>query len=508
MYRVPMLSLIDRRLNALTMYRMVLYGLLALAAVAIVLGVTGVLSYGAWSLIASLAIALGMSYASNHVFSALWKVPVNSESAAITGLILFFLFSPIVQPVDVGALALACVLAMASKFVLAFRGKHLFNPAAFAAASLGLTPLGGPIWWIGSASLLPAALIVGLLVVRKIRRAGMFVACVLASTVTIMAFDALQGTLSVDTLVQHLLSWPIVFFASIMVTEPLTTPPRRNERLAYGAFVGALSSWPIVLGPVFLTPELALLVGNLYSYAVGMRRRLLLRLREQRLIARDTYEYVFDVAPPLRFLPGQYLEWTLPHVRPDTRGNRRYFTIASSPTEDGVRLGVKIGKERSSFKETLLAMKPGDTLYAGQTAGDFVLPRDPTRKLVFMAGGIGITPFRSMIAYLLDRQEQRDIVLFYGSRTVEDVAYGDLLAQAAQRIGLRTVSVLMQPPEGDTTTPTTVDATLIAAEVPDYRERTFYLSGPTGMVDAYKKILVDMGVRRAHIKTDYFPGFA
>lgn len=509
MHALPIAPLraVDRFLNGITMYRTVLYGLLVLAAAAVAMSFLGIITYDGWAVSLLLFLAVGTCFAVNAALARLMRVPANSESWLITALILFFLFSPILGPGDAVAIVLASLVAMGSKYVLAWRGKHVFNPAAFAAAVLGLAGWGYPVWWVGTPALLPFALVVGLPIVRKIRRFPLFLACVGSSIAVVILLGYQSGMDAWESTVQHLLSWPIVFFASVMVTEPLTMPPRRGQQMLYGGIVGALSSWPIVLGPVFFTPELVLLLGNLYAYAVSLRRRLKLVLREKRVVARDTYEYAFTVDPPLRFLPGQYLEWTLPHARADGRGNRRYFTIASSPTERDVLLGVKIGPERSSFKETLLAMEPGGVLWAGQLGGDFVLPRRRAEKLAFLAGGIGITPFRSMIKHLIDTGDRRDVVLFYGARSVEDLAYRDVLRDAERAFGLRVVYVLKDDVPGAATV-RALDEASVRTHVPDYRERTFYISGPVAMVDAYKETLRAMGVHRTRIVTDYFPGFA
>ena len=164
------------------------------------------------------------------------------------------------------------------------------------------------------------------------------------------------------------------------------------------------------------------------------------------------YDFIF-AKPHLKFEPGQYLEWTLGHERTDSRGNRRYFTIASSPTEPNLRLGVKFYDNPSSFKKKMLAMEPGDEIMAGQLAGDFILPRDPEKKLVFIAGGIGITPFRSMVKYLMDRGEKRLIALLYSNRTVSEIAYRDVFDEGARMIGLKTIYAITgageTPPEGN-----------------------------------------------------------
>jgi ferredoxin-NADP reductase len=148
---------------------------------------------------------------------------------------------------------------------------------------------------------------------------------------------------------------------------------------------------------------------------------------------------------------------------------------------------------------------------ASQLAGDFVLPRNKRAKLAFMAGGIGITPFRSMVRALLDQNEMREITVLYSNRTAQEVVYADVLEEARERLGIKTVYTLTDANsvplswKGETGR---VDAEMIAKTVPDYRERTFYLSGPRSLVVGFEEVLRGIGVPKSRIKTDFFPGFA
>jgi ferredoxin-NADP reductase len=146
-------------------------------------------------------------------------------------------------------------------------------------------------------------------------------------------------------------------------------------------------------------------------------------------------------------------------------------------------------------------MRPGDTITAGQLAGEFTLPKDPRQKLAFIAGGIGITPFRSMIKDLIDRGEKRDAILFYSNRSADEVAYRDVFDDAKQKINMKTIYPITEG--GNRLT-----ADTIKKEIPDYGERVFYISGTHAMTNSFEKILREMGIPRAHIKTDFFPGFA
>ena len=203
------------------------------------------------------------------------------------------------------------------------------------------------------------------------------------------------------------------------------------------------------------------------------------------------------------------MEFTLAHPRPDSRGNRRYFTLASSPTEENLRLGVRFYPEGSSFKRALSRLDNRTTVLAGQVAGDFTLPKDSAQKLVFIAGGIGITPFRSMLKYLIDTKEPRDIGLFYANKTAAEIAYADILTQAQTLLGIRVFYTLTDTeaiPRNWRGLTGRINASMIGKLVSDYQERTFYLSGPPDMVRETERILKDMQVNPKQIKKDFFPG--
>src|SRR3989338_7921788 len=87
--------------------------------------------------------------------------------------------------------------------------------------------------------------------------------------------------------------------------------------------------------------ESALVLGNVFSYLVSPKEKLILKLKEKIKIAQNTYDFVFPIRQKLKFQPGQYMEWTLPAQKNDSRGQRRHFTIASSPTEQEIKIGVK-----------------------------------------------------------------------------------------------------------------------------------------------------------------------
>ena len=505
-----MTGMIDGVLNRVTMYRLVLYYLALLVVAAMVLGFAGMVPADPVALATSLALVTGVCWLTNRAFGFLLDLPLNTESVYITALILVLIMPPATPASLLGmaGLALASLVAIASKFVLVVGRRHIFNPVAIGVVVSALALNQPAIWWVGgNSSLLPLVLAGGLLVTRKVQRFEMIGVYILSNLAALLATTppAMYGMALHDTLI----SSPLFFAGFAMLTEPLTAANGPRSRLIYGAIVGALSSPNVSVGGFYLTPEIAFLVGNLYAFAADPRGRVKLALLRVENAAAGCYDYVFSPDRRISFRPGQYLEWTLGIPTPDSRGNRRPFTIASAPTESEIRLGIKFYPEPSAFKRHLSQMQPGDVIYGARVAGSFTLPKDAREKLVFIAGGIGITPFRSMVQDLRDRGEARPIILLYGCKNWSEVAYQDVFKSAEEELGLRAVYVLAAGSGGGSAAHSgLIDKDLIQREVPDMAERTFYISGPRAMVIAFERTLRALGIPRSRIKLDYFPGFA
>lgn len=493
------------------MYRLVLYYLIFLLAVALALGYEGILPYSPSSLALTALALLVYSWAANTLFAGIFKVPANAESVYITALILALIISP-AKPAgflaSVPFLIWASVWAMGSKFIANIGGKHIFNPAAFAVALTALTISQSASWWVGSPAMLPAVLIGGLLVIRKVRRFDAVIAFTAGALLTIFLLTVGKGN-TILTLQRSIISSPLIFFAAIMLTEPLTMPPERNSRIVYGFLIGWMFAPETHLDSFYFTPELALLAGNLYSYVVSPKGRHALKLLAKQEAGQNIYNFLFAAPKGLAFKPGQYMEWTMPLKRGDSRGNRRFLTLASSPTEKNLLLGVKFYPDPSRFKQELGDMDIGGEIIGGQLSGDFVLPESREKKLVFVAGGIGITPFRSMLKYLIDRNEKRPIVTLYSNRQFNEIVYTDVLEEARQKLGINTfyaLTDLKQIPEGWQGQKGHFNPGFVARAVPDFKEREFYISGSHNMVTGFKELLLGLGVHRIQIKTDFFPG--
>jgi ferredoxin-NADP reductase/Na+-translocating ferredoxin:NAD+ oxidoreductase RnfD subunit len=504
-----MMKPIDYMIDRVTMYRLVLYVLIGMVVMGVILAYFKLLSFSPVSLVLSTLFLVFTCWAMNAVLAYVFEVPANIESSYLTALILALIVDPAQSPAAFVFLGWVAILAMSSKYILAIYKKHIFNPAAIAVVITSFVLGESASWWIGTTWMLPIVLLGGLLVARKLRQTDMVLSFCAAAFISVCVVTLVQGRNVFTEMKQLLVLSPLFFFAFIMLTEPLTAPPTRNLRRLYGILTGILFIPQLHIGSIYSAPELALVVGNVFSYLVSPKRKFVLKLHKKIKMGPGITDFVFKSPQKLAFVPGQYMEFTLAHAHPDSRGNRRYFTLASSPTENLMHLGVRFYDQGSSFKRAMLSMNARTNIVAAQIAGDFTLPSDPRQKLVFIAGGIGITPFRSMLKYLLDMQERRDIILFYVNKTADEIAYKDVLGAAHTKLGVKTFYTLTDTtsvPRNWSGLVGRINEQLLLRAIPDYEERTYYLSGPPDMVRAYEHVLKNMGVGRDQIKTDFFPG--
>lgn len=495
------MKLIDDFLNNITMYRLVLYFLILLGGVGLVYSLFNVLPYDPLTFVFSFAFILFVSWVANWIFAKVYEAPRNVESVWISGLILGLIVTPPKTLHEVIFVGWIATLTMASKYIFAIGKKHIFNPVALAAVLTAIFIKGSASWWVGTPAMLPIVAIGGFLVIRKIRRWDMAFSFLGFAFFTTLIGGLLAGTNLITLFQRSVLDLPTIFFVSIMLTEPLTTPPTRGLRIAYGGLVGFLFSPYFHLGSFYTTPEIALVLGNIFSYLVSPKYKLMLTLRKRIQLTQDTFDFVFSSDKPVKFTPGQYMEFTFDHPSPDDRGNRRYLSLASSPTEQEIRLGIKFGNPPSSYKRGLLSLNPNQKIVASQLIGDFTLPKDSAKKLALIAGGIGITPYRSMLKYMIDTNQRRDIVVIYTASGQDEFVYQDVLNEAQSKLGIKVDYV-------DTKTQGHMDMNKMMTVVPDFLSRTFYVSGSHRVVSAFEDILRSLNVPSSQVITDYFPGFA
>lgn len=508
----PLGSRLDTALGRLTMYRLVLWVLAVLAGYSMLLDLLGWLSFGLPEMLAHLALCLGLTYGSNRALAALFRVQPHGESSLITGLLLYFLFWPTqfsggLRLLDLAGVALACVLASASKYALAWRGRHIFNPAAAGAFFAGLTGLNIATWWAATPAMLWLVLPGVLLVLYRVRKLLMATVFIVVA-VSIVAVELLRSGFALgEALWQPLAQRPVLFFVGFMLTEPLTLPPRRWQQLALAAVVGLLFAVPYNLGFIANSPELALLAGNALAFAAGQRGGVRLRFAGSRPLTPTTTEFLFRPERPVRFSPGQYLELHLPSDRAagkhDGKGRRRVFSLTSSPASPVLRIGVRTAEPLSSAKRSLLALEPGAELSATTVGGDFVLPRDPAAPVLLIAAGIGITPFLAQLAAGAARE--RDVVLLYLARNAAELAYTEELQHSGARILARLADGSVPPSFIQDAGPGRIDGTTLKALVPDIADRTVLVSGSPASVRSLRAAARAAGARRVHV--DSFAGY-
>jgi ferredoxin-NADP reductase len=206
---------------------------------------------------------------------------------------------------------------------------------------------------------------------------------------------------------------------------------------------------------------------------------------------------------PIKFIAGQYLELYLPHEPMDNRGSRRWFTISSSPSEPRVALTMRLPEQPSSFKQTLRTLRVGSTVTLSDPLGDFVLPKDRSIPLVFVAAGTGCTPYASMIKWLVERDEVRDIHLIYATSEPDAFLFHDVW-QAYKP--LRLSRMVSRAPDtwrehiGHLNTPRVLES--LQAK----QDSLLYLAGAQSLIEPLYIALLDH-LPRSQILLDYFPGY-
>lgn len=470
------------------------FGLISIIAVSALLNILYDFGVSSVGIVISFFILSFVCYGFNLLLGYIFKAPTNAESSVITALILVCILPPPTTINRALALAAAGVIAMASKYIFAIHKSHIFNPAVLAAFTVSISGILPVTWWIVSPAMLPFVLILGVLVIRKVRRIEMFLVFAVVAALVMLLVNPGDVTAE-QTLKNLLLSWPLVFFGVIMLTEPYTTPTGRYYRNLYAGLVGVLFASQLSIGSFDTSPEFALLAGNLFAFIVTPKKKVVLTLKTKRRLSPNVTGFEFTTQNKLSHSPGQYLETTLSQNKIDVRGNRRTFTIASSPTEDTVQLGIKFYEPGSTFKQDFAKLQLGGKIVAGNVGGDFILPKDKSVSLVFIAGGIGITPFRSMVKYLIDTNQKRSIELLYLVNSKKDAVYQDIFDEA-KKIGM-TTHIETKPLEEEAL------KKYVVAET----KQIFYISGPPAMVRTYKKSLKNLGMKHRAIKTDLFLGY-
>lgn len=231
-------------------------------------------------------------------------------------------------------------------------------------------------------------------------------------------------------------------------------------------------------------------------------------LKSREEIAKGTELFTFDLlGKEISFTPGQFIFVTIPNLLyPDDRGGRRQFSITNTPTQKGI-IAIATRIRDSGFKKTLMEMPLGARVQLGPTAGRFVLPEDTQRPLVFIAGGIGIGPFMSMLRHIKEQALPYVITLLYSNKDKASTAFFTELKEMPGNIpGLSVIFSMTQDPswQGETGR---IDAGFVKKHIPDLQKPIFYVVGPPAMNAAIIQTLLEIQVAKENIRQESFAGY-
>lgn len=218
-------------------------------------------------------------------------------------------------------------------------------------------------------------------------------------------------------------------------------------------------------------------------------------LKEKENLVDNVWAFRFEPSMPLTWVAGQFIRVELPHDNPDSEGTKRWFTVSSAPFEGIVQITTRI--TNSTFKQALAALPLDERLMLlEQPEGNFEW-EDSDKPLVFVAGGIGITPFRSILKQRVHDSLPLDVTLIYGNRTDAIVFKDELKAYAAQDDKFKVQYVIGEP----------LTAAKLTELVPALNDSLVYLSGPEPMVEALGDALKTADLPKSQLKQDSFPNY-
>jgi ferredoxin-NADP reductase len=230
-------------------------------------------------------------------------------------------------------------------------------------------------------------------------------------------------------------------------------------------------------------------------------------IKDKREVAKGTLFVTFDLGGEnAEFEPGQYF-WVelLDPPYDDEKGPRRHITVVTSPTEGVLGLATRI--RDTAFKRSLVEMPEGAAVDVEKPKGSFVLPEDTSRRYAFVAGGIGITPFRSMLRYIADKGLDYDITLVYSNRDVESTAFLDELKELESVVPrCRVLFTMTDDPswKGDKRM---LDAEVLRELLGDLESFHFMIAGPPPMAKSVEASLLEAGLSEDQVQSDSFSGY-
>jgi ferredoxin-NADP reductase len=233
------------------------------------------------------------------------------------------------------------------------------------------------------------------------------------------------------------------------------------------------------------------------------------QIKDKHEVAKGTLLVTFDLlGEEVDFSPGQYFFVTLPDVgHQDDKGLRRHITVVTSPNERGV-LGFATRMRDTAFKRSLGELPVGAEVEVEPPKGSFGLPEDASRPLVFVAGGIGITVFRSMLRYIAEEGLSHRVTLVYSNRDRASTAFLDELQELErENPNLRLVLTMTQDEgwEGETRR---IDSEFLTDHLgAALNEHTFLVAGPSAMVEGVQEALAEAGVEDENVIAERYSGY-
>lgn len=232
------------------------------------------------------------------------------------------------------------------------------------------------------------------------------------------------------------------------------------------------------------------------------------KLRKKEKIANDTMAFHWEKPRSFIFKAGQYCDMTL--IKPkiiDKEGKERAFSIASAPYEEGVMTATRISD--SAFKQSLEDFTVGIEVKFDEPRGEFTLHEDEMTPAVFIIGGIGITPVRSIIAQATHDQLPHKITLLYSNKTSKESAFMDDLNGFAEKNSNFSFVPVMTDTEPNEWSGESglIDADMLKRYISDISVPIYYLCGPPDMVKDMRQMLVKIGADENNIRVEEFSGY-
>lgn len=225
-------------------------------------------------------------------------------------------------------------------------------------------------------------------------------------------------------------------------------------------------------------------------------------------IARDTMAFYLEKPNEFEYRAGQFADYTLLNPpETDEEGNTRGFSLITAPFEENIGFATRL--RDTAFKRVLRELPLGSEIRLDAPYGDFTLHKTEATPAVFLIGGIGVTPIRSMVAQATHDKTAHKLTLLHANRTPDDAPFtADFKKFASENPNFIFVPVATDDPgENWEDERGRINADMITRHVADINAPIYYLSGPEGMVKAMRQILVDMNVNEDNIRTEEFTGY-